>query len=441
MNIDSRRIIFLAVLILLMLLNGLNVVLSATVVSTHPANSAADVPAYMPLSVRLDQPVNPSAVSVTLNPWVSGDLDYAQCDILSYYYTDGNNLVYRPLEPCYRVVFTPSGYLMPGTAYAASISGGGITPYSWFLTTGFLNPAGEHAVKSYSYPSSHRPAVGINRYGDYVVVWQDRNEGIRAQRYDSSSVPVGAEISIASGAYYSEYSAPTVAMNDNGEFVVGWMDTFSTAYPALSIRYYVRKFSSSGIYGGGWDISSPLASYVFNNPDFYKMQFYNNQFAFGGPSVGIDTSGRYIIVYAAPSCFDRGDVTKVPKYQCDTVVFGALSESGSTSLRWVGDTDQTYIGGNVWSGVYDTPIINDPPWLHSDYTGGDYSRGCGGQGSAYDCPYHPSVYMAPDGKFIVTWLEFNGNLPNAFRDDVAARIFDSNGNPVTNEFQVNTSLS
>ncbi|HVS63532.1 MAG TPA: hypothetical protein VMT85_08520 [Thermoanaerobaculia bacterium] len=49
----------------------------------------------------------------------------------------------------------------------------------------------------------------------------------------------------------------------------------------------------------------------------------------------------------------------------------------------------------------------------------------------------PAVAMAPDGRFVVTWTS-RGGPGNDSGFSIQARIFDAGGNPVANQFQVNT---
>lgn len=262
-------------LILIFSVFNINVALSAAPISTHPFDGYTGVPTSMSISVKFDEPIDPATVIVELDPLVSGTLDYYECDILSYYYSGGYP-VYRDLEHCYSLVFTPSVDLSPGTSYMATVSGGGVSsPYSWFFTTDYFRTVlGEIPVKTYLYPSRHKPAVAMNSRGEYVVVWQDSSEGIKAQLYDSSGIKTGTEYSIASSAYYSDAHGPSVAMNDIGEFVVGWMDNYGwqenfQLSPLTTINYYVRKYPDEVTN----TITHNVPSYIYDHIDDYEFQF------------------------------------------------------------------------------------------------------------------------------------------------------------------------
>ncbi|MBI4847071.1 MAG: Ig-like domain-containing protein [Nitrospirae bacterium] len=431
MHSRLTRIITLTGLILLMFSSG--IALSAVPLSTHPNNGATGVPTFLPISVKLDGAVNPTTIGVTFYPSVSGTINYAECDILRYNYS------WSPIyatEHCYRVIFYPSSDLSPGTTYTAHISGGGLaSTYSWSFTTGaFNNTSGEYAVRNFSSPARHRPAVAMDSAGNYVVVWQDPVNGIRAQKYNALGNPVGAEIDVASNAYYSEYYGPSVAMNDNGEFVIAWQDRFEFSLRKTEFNVYVKKFRSDGVWLHWRSWIWTIPSYIYSYSDVYGTLFN-----VGGPSVGIDASGRYVLVYQAPACYHicEGNCTK-PQWSCDRSIFGTLYDANGNIIKeHLGDWADTRAGGNEYSDSVSTPRINDPPYLGS---GGPttVNLGCG---SADDNAYYPTVAMSPNGNFVVAWNEwrcYRSQYSSGLWDDVVARIFDSNGNPITSEFTVNT---
>ncbi|MBI5664350.1 MAG: thrombospondin type 3 repeat-containing protein [Nitrospirae bacterium] len=411
---------------LILLTGNFNMSFAATVLSTHPDRYAIGVPTYLPISVRLDSAVNPANVNISFIPPLAGiSIDYKDdCNILSYYYSS-TTPVYRALENCYRLVFSTSDDLLPGTMYTATVSGGGIAPYSWIFTTGDLRPvSGEFAVKTYGYPSKRKPAVAMNANGAYVVVWQDSSIGIRAQRFNASGSPVGSEIPVASSVYYSEYHGPSVAMNDSGEFVVAFKDNIydGCSQQPLIIYWYVYKYSSNGNYMGGWY----LWHYLPNDYDDEELR--NVIRPVGGPSVGIDASGRYIIVYAAPTCMDRCDDGN-SCLRCDNSIFAGLVSADSLSFTRLGDYHFTHLGGNeYWARSYNTPMISQPPHPDYEWTENDHCLFF-----TYNYAYYPTVAMAPNGTFVVTWLEFQ-----CYEwDNVKARIYNSDGSPRTDKFQVN----
>ena len=84
---------------------------------------------------------------------------------------------------------------------------------------------GEFQVNTY--PGALDPAVVTTPNGGFIVVWSSSHDGSSAgtfgQRYDSTGVAAGNEFQI--NTYTSSaQSNPDVAVEDNGDFVVVWED-------------------------------------------------------------------------------------------------------------------------------------------------------------------------------------------------------------------------
>jgi hypothetical protein len=85
---------------------------------------------------------------------------------------------------------------------------------------------GEFQVNSYTTSIQVQAAVASNANGEFVVVWssylQDGSSlGIFGQRYDASGAVQGAEFQVNSSTAESQ-SAPSVASDADGDFVVVW---------------------------------------------------------------------------------------------------------------------------------------------------------------------------------------------------------------------------
>jgi hypothetical protein len=101
--------------------------------------------------------------------------------------------------------------------------------------------SGEFRVNTYTPGSQSYPSVGMDQDGNFVIAWesyggQDGDAiGLFAQRFASSSVPIGGEfqINVSTVAPQQELSA---AMSADGSFVAAWSDG----------QVRARAFSSAG---------------------------------------------------------------------------------------------------------------------------------------------------------------------------------------------------
>ncbi len=72
------------------------------------------------------------------------------------------------------------------------------------------------------------PTVAMDGVGNFVVAWQSTKQdnadgklGVFAQRYDSAGTKLGKEF-LVNSTTASEQSAPSIALSDDGSFVIGW---------------------------------------------------------------------------------------------------------------------------------------------------------------------------------------------------------------------------
>jgi len=112
--------------------------------------------------------------------------------------------------------------------------------------------------------------IAMDDDGDFVVVWSDYDifsqPRIVAQRFDSAGLPLGSEIQIDDGTSFN-LNYPEVAMNGNGEFVVAWRGDSGLV---------ARRFDDSGIALGGY-INVSAGGFF--------------------PHVGIDSSGNFAVAW------------------------------------------------------------------------------------------------------------------------------------------------
>ena len=106
----------------------------------------------------------------------------------------------------------------------------------------------EFQVNSYTTNAQSNPAVAADGPGNFVVVWQSRNQSVYTdvfgQRFNSAGSKVGSEFQVNSEPWYRNYR-PAVAADSAGNFVVAWQSLYQSSYYA---NYFVsgQRFNSAG---------------------------------------------------------------------------------------------------------------------------------------------------------------------------------------------------
>ncbi|MEH2060844.1 MAG: cadherin-like domain-containing protein [Nostoc sp.] len=106
----------------------------------------------------------------------------------------------------------------------------------------------EFKVNSTTIASQNNPIVSMDANGDFVISWtsygQDGdNDGIYAQRYNSSGVAQGKEFQV--NTYFtSTQNNPTVAIAKDGDFVISWT---SSGQDGDKNGIYAQLYNNSGV--------------------------------------------------------------------------------------------------------------------------------------------------------------------------------------------------
>ena len=117
-------------------------------------------------------------------------------------------------------------------------------------------------------------SVAMNGSGQFIVVWQGNGngdaDGIFFRRFDAVGVAIDASERLANGSSLGVEQAPSVALNDAGQFAIGWH---------VGNDLYIRHFAANGTpIFSDTQVDTPLANAL-------------------GSSIGIDSNGRTVIVY------------------------------------------------------------------------------------------------------------------------------------------------
>ncbi len=118
------------------------------------------------------------------------------------------------------------------------------------------------------------PAVAMDSAGDFVVAWQGigeaANYNLYAQRYSAGGTPQGSQFQVNASSPGNQMN-PAVAMDPEGDFVVSWYWGYYDVY--------AKEYNASGVSAAG-QVAVP------------------NSFADGATSVAMDSQGDFVVAWA-----------------------------------------------------------------------------------------------------------------------------------------------
>ena len=230
---------------------------------------------------------------------------------------------------------------------------------------------------------------------------------------------VGPEFQV--NAYTSGYQDfPDVSSDSDGNFVVVWR---SAGQDGSGFSVVGRRFDRLG---------NPRGS------DFVANSFTTGTQSF--PAVAVNGSGGFVVAWQSYGQDGSGDGVFARRFDATGAPLG-LSEfrvnSFTTYHQMLPDVASAP-GGNfviVWRGSIQDGSGYGIFGRRFDSAGG--ALGAEFQVNAYTTGHQgrPVVAMAPDGSFVVAWESY---LQDGSDQGVFARRFDASGNPVGDDFQVNT---
>ena len=102
--------------------------------------------------------------------------------------------------------------------------------------------------------NQHSASVAVDGAGNFVVVWVDESGGanesdIYARRFNASGQPLGSEFLVTDGVNQSGSQIdPDIAINDAGQFVIGWSGAGEGDQSGIFGRIYNTDGSDSGVF-------------------------------------------------------------------------------------------------------------------------------------------------------------------------------------------------
>ncbi len=291
--------------------------------------------------------------------------------------------------------------------------------------------------------SQSRPVVAALQGGGFVIAWESENgdglgSGISARIYDVAGNPAGPfnDEFLVNSDPVGNQTSPAIAALDDGGFVIAWTtpDVDDTGIKA-------RLFSANGTPVDN-AVNGNSNDFIVNNlttadpqtevsvtatNDGFLVTWYSEEDD-GGPGGPGAVRGRAFDFGGEP--VDFGGAILDNDYIINSTTENAQFEPSATRLAdgrilvtWTsydntGDGDPTSIRGRILEP--DGSLADDDFVINS--------TGVGNQSA-------PTVAALPNGGFVVVWTSLDGG--DGSNSCIRARIYDSSGDPIGNDFVAN----
>lgn len=244
--------------------------------------------------------------------------------------------------------------------------------------TAQLTPDGdEFQVNTYTTSAQQLPAIAVTSAGDFVVAWQSAGSG----GTDSSGLSIQAQLFAADGTPVGS------------EFQVNAYTTSNQQVPDVetdAAGTFVASWYSDG--SAGTDTSG----------DSVQAQLYD--------LTGLPTGGQFQVnTYTTND--QRRSAIGVDDLGNFTIVWAGVAQSGLLAD----------IQGQRYS-AEGIPLGGE--FLISSYTSERQQR--------------PDIAVDSAGNFVVVWQSYGSSGSDTDKDSIQARRYDADGNPIGDQFQVNT---
>jgi hypothetical protein len=336
----------------------------------------------------------------------------------------------------------------------------------------------EFRVNTHTTGIQSYPAVASDANGNFVVVWQGLGEdgsnyAVIGQRFNASGVRQGGEFRV--NTYTTSYqSAPAVASDPNGNFVVVWQSFDQEGAPSAGV--FGRRYDAAGVaQGGEFQVNSFTTTPQFQpavasdaagnfvvvwdsiNQDGWSYGIFGQRFNASGvrqgsefrvnsyttmgqrdPAVASDANGNFVVVWDS--------ISPSGTYE----IFGQRFSSSGVPLGSEFQVN-SYTPGNQFQPSLSTDANGNfvVVWSSRDQDGSFYgvfgqrfSSGGVPQGAEFrvnattvDDQVHPRVTSDENGNFVVVWTDYalDGSLRGVF-----GRRFNASGFTRGGEFRVNS---
>jgi len=264
--------------------------------------------------------------------------------------------------------------------------------------------------------NQYDPSIAIDGLDNFIVTWADYRNGnwdIYAQRYNSSSAPIGSNFKVNDDAGSASQRYPAIALDGSGNFVITWMD-----YRNGDADIYAQRYNSAG---------TPIVLNFKVNDDA-GTTYQNN------PAIAMDGSGNFVITWMD----DRNGYLDIyaQRYHYSGTPLNSnfkVNDDAGTAWQWFPPAIAMNVYGNF--------VIT---W--ADYRNGNYdiyAQRYNSSGTRLGSNFQineagtawqlfPAIALDGTGNFVITWQdERNGNY------DIYVQRYNSSGTPLGSNFKVN----
>ena len=281
----------------------------------------------------------------------------------------------------------------------------------------------EFQVNTHTTNKQENPAIAMDGAGNFVVVWnsylQDgSSNGVFGQRFDPNCSPLGEEIQIntTSGGNQKE---PSVAVDSDGNFIVVWQGPGIVEEDKEDI--FARRFDLNG---------KPVGSEFRINTNTNDKQLC--------PRAAMNNGGSFVIIWESVNVPEEGK----------KAICGQLYDSNGLRIGTEFVVNDGPSDGRYPDAAMDSEGNFAVVWMQDKSSNSIMGRLYNTDGSAKAGPFEvstirfssvtqPSFSMSRQGEFVVVW---DGDPKLAGLDDIHARMFDPTGTAIGEQFIVNTTL-
>ncbi len=287
----------------------------------------------------------------------------------------------------------------------------------------------EFRVNSIRSGNQTQPAVALNAAGKAVVIWRtpaavSGKFRLVGQLYDALGDRTGGEFLVTTLAP-AKAEFPTVAMADDGSFVVAWTgaDSVGTDGTVLSDGVFARRFAANGVPGPIKAVNDfqndaqGAASIAMNGLGAHVIAWHSRDASAGG-----DTSGYGIFAKRYDAAGNQiGTEFLVNKGTAGSQIrpSAAMAPNGGFVIAWT--TLLTEPDGDIFLRRYNVNGVADP----NDTPVNSFTTGVQGA---------PSVGVDSVGNFTVVWTS---NGQDGSGAGIYGRRFLANGSPRSEPFSSN----
>lgn len=291
------------------------------------------------------------------------------------------------------------------------------------------NAAGEAQGGNFlvnTYTSGHQrfATVAMDATGDFVVTWSDYGSqdgslsGVYAQRFDSTGVAQGSEFRVNTTTDGNQaYS--TVAMEDNGDFVVTWT-TYNQDAPG-TFGVFARRYDAAGTaLSGEFQVNTTAAG----------IQGY--------PVIAMDADGDFVIAWYSDQSgsgydiyaqrYNAAGTAQGTEFQVNTFTVGnqqlptvAMNDAGDFAVTWSSE-GQDGSGWGVFAQRYNAAGMIQGTEFQVNTT-------------VESNQMQSAIAMDAAGDFIVTW---QGWYADGWSNGIVAQGYSAAGVAQGGEIHVNT---